>query len=142
MRRALATSKAGGGTDREILQNPYRIYELSRHDPEGVRLLTVDRGVFPEAVVRLKHPLESPSRLDSAVDLRRLRAFTIAALEDAAISGHTLLPKAKLVEAVLSRPVRPACPVTGDMLSARVNDMAPEVVSAPMDDDMAFQLER
>jgi hypothetical protein len=25
-----------GGTDREVLQNPYRIYEIGRHDPEGV----------------------------------------------------------------------------------------------------------
>ena len=63
------------GTDREILQNPYRIYELTRHDPKGVRLLMVDRGVFPEDTVRLQHPLEHPSRLDSAVDLRRVRRF-------------------------------------------------------------------
>ncbi len=130
------------GTDREILQNPYRIYEISRHDPEGVRLLTVDRGVFPEDAVRLQHPLAAPSGLDSAVDLRRVRAFTISVLEDAALGGHTLLPKAKVVDAILSRPVRPACPVTGDILSARVADMKPEVVSAPMDDNVALQLER
>ncbi len=131
-----------GGKDRDILQNPYRIYEISRHDPDGVRLLTVDRGVFPEDTVRLQHPLEAPSGLASAVDLRRVRAFTIASLETAALGGHTLLTKDKAVEAILSRPVRPACPVTGDMLSARVGDMAPEVASAPMDSDVALQLER
>lgn len=131
-----------GATDREILQNPYRIYEISRHDPEGVRLLAVDRGVFPEDAVRLQHPLPAPSGLDSAVDLRRVRAFTIAALEEASLGGHTLLPKDKAVDAILSRPVRPACPVTGDMLSARVADMKPEVVSAPMDGTVALQLER
>jgi hypothetical protein len=57
-----------GGADREILQDPYRIFELTRHDPEGVRLLTVDRGVFAEDMVRLQHPLEVPSQLESAVD--------------------------------------------------------------------------
>lgn len=129
-------------SDREILQNPYRIYEISRHDPEGVRLLAVDRGVFPEDAVRLQHPLPAPSGLDSAVDLRRVRAFTIAALEEASLGGHTLLPKDKAVDAILNRPVRPACPVTGDMLSARVADMKPEVVSAPMDGTVALQLER
>lgn len=130
------------GTDREILQNPYRIYELSRHDPEGIKLLTVDRGVFPEDTVRLQHPLEEPTRLDSAVDLRRVRAFAIFALEDAALSGHTLLAKDQVVNAVGSASVRPACPVTGDMLSARVADMGPEVVSAEVDGGTALQLRR
>ena len=30
-------------------------------------------------------------------------AFTIASLENAALGGHTLLPKAKAVDAILSR---------------------------------------
>jgi hypothetical protein len=129
-------------SDREILENPYRIYEISRHDPEGVRLLAVDRGIFPEDAVRLQHPLSAPSALESAVDLRRIRAFTIFALEDASQSGHTLLSKDRAVDAILSRPVRPACPVTGDMLTARVRDMKPEVVSAIMEGTVALQLER
>lgn len=136
-------NKAGwGGTDQEILQNPYRIFELSRHDPDGIKLLTTDRGVFPEDVVRLQHPLEEPSRLDSGVDLRRVRAFVVSALEDAALAGHTLLVKDKVVEAVGGLPVRPPCSVTGDMLAARVADMGPEVVSVAMDGAIALQLER
>jgi len=135
--------KAGwGGTDREILENPYRIYELSRHDPEGIRLLTLDRGVFPEDAVRLLHPLEKPSQLDSAVDLRRVRAFVVSSLEESAKAGHTLLLKDKIVDVVHGFPVRPECPVTGDMLSARVSDMAPEVVAAPTEGDVALQLRR
>jgi len=131
-----------GGSDREILQNPYRIFELSRHDPEATGLLMVDRGVFPEDVVRLQHPLEAPSQLDSAVDLRRMRAFTLAALENAAANGHTLVPKKDVLDVILGLPVRPACPVTGDMLAARAADMAPEIVVAPMEDDIALQLDR
>lgn len=135
--------KAGwGGTDREILQNPYRIYELSRHDPEGIRLLTIDRGVFPEDIVRLQHPLEEPSGLASAVDLRRVRAFVVAALESAAQAGHTLLVKDKVVEAVSSFSVRPECAVTGDMLAARAGDMAPEITAVLTDGLLALQLQR
>jgi ATP-dependent exoDNAse (exonuclease V) alpha subunit len=129
-------------TDREILQNPYRIYEISRHDPEGVRLLTIDRGVFPEDTVRLQHPLEPPSGLESAVDLRRVRAFTISTLEDAALNGHTLLPQDQVVISITSKPVRPACPVTGDMLAARVKDMKPEIESAQMEKSIGLQLDR
>lgn len=129
-------------TDREILQNPYLIFEISRHDPDGVQLLTIDRGVFPEDVVRLQHQLEKPSRLESAVDVRRVRAFTVATLEDMASNGHTLAPKDAVVDAIGSRPVRPSCPVTGDIIAARIEDMAPDIVGTEMDGQLALQLER
>lgn len=136
-------SKAGwGGKDREILQNPYRIFELSRHDPEGIKLLTIDRGVFPEDTVRLKHPLGAPTQLDSAIDLRRVRAFVVSALEDAALAGHTLLLKDKVVDAISNFPVRPLCPVTGDTVSARASEMAHEVVPVVTDGDLSLQLQR
>lgn len=138
-----ARHKAGlAGTDKEILHNPYLFYELSRHNRDGIRLLTVDRGIFPEDTVRLQHPLEPPSCLDSAVDLRRLRAFTIASLEEAALAGHTLISKNKVVDTVSSFPVRPPCPITGDILSARIADMIPEIVSTSFEDDVAVQLQR
>ena len=136
------TEQGWGGLDKDILANPYLIYELSRHDPEGIRLLTVDRGVFPDDVVRLKHPLEEPSRLESAVDLRRIRAFGIAALEQAAAGGHTLLTPGKAVEAIRAFPVRPECHVTGDMLEARLAEMAPEVLPVPMQNETGLQLQR
>jgi len=130
------------GTDKEILANPYRIYELSRHDLLGIKLLAVDRGVFPDDSVRLKHPLDEPSRLESAVDLRRVRAFTISALERASLSGHSLLSRDKVVEAVRDYPVRPACNVTGDMLLARLEDMEPDVVPGAMYPHAGLQLVR
>jgi hypothetical protein len=138
-----ARNKCGwGATDAEILANPYRIYERSRHDPDGVNLLTVDRGVFPDDSVRLKHPLDEPSRLESAIDIRRVRAFGIAALEQAANSGHSLLSRSKAVEAIRSFPVRPECNVTGDVISASLVGMAPEVVPAQVDNDNGLQLAR
>lgn len=129
-------------SDLEMLKNPYRIYEISRHDPMGVSLLTIDRGVFPDDVVRLKHPLEAPSGLESAVDLRRVRAFVVAALEEASLGGHTLLPTDKVVEAILARPIRPACSVNGDIISTRAKDMAPEITTVPMEGELALQLSR
>jgi ATP-dependent exoDNAse (exonuclease V) alpha subunit len=129
-------------TDKEILQNPYRLYELTRHSPDGVKLLTVDRGVFPDDVVRLVHPLESPSGLESSVDQRRVKAFTIGALEDAAAGGHTLLPRAQVADAITARAVRPPCQVTGDILSAALPLMRPHVQPAQVNDEEAFQLDR
>jgi hypothetical protein len=131
-----------GGNDVEILANPYRIYERSRHDPAGINLLTVDRGVFPDDSVRLKHPLDEPSRLESAVDIRRVRAFGVEALEQAADSGHSLLSRGEAVEAIRSFPVRPECNVTGDVLSASLPGMAPEIVPAQVGNDSGLQLAR
>jgi hypothetical protein len=135
--------KAGwGGSDREIIENPYRIYELSRNYHEGIRLLTLDRGVFPDDAVRLLHPLPEPSRLESGVDWRRVRAFAIAALEDAAAAGHSLLPAAHAVAAIRDRPARPECGVTADTLAAQAPKMAPEVASIADGGDLALQLAR
>ena len=129
-------------SDRDLLQNPYRIYECSRHDPDGVQLLTVDRGVFPEDALRLLHPLEEPSRCESPVDARRVRAFTIQALEEAADAGHTLHFVDSLVEAIRAKPVRPVCPVTSDILAASIAAMAPEVVAVEGGTHLALQLDR
>lgn len=129
-------------TDGEILANPYRLYETSRHDPEGIRLLTIDRGVFPEDSVRTIHPLAAPSQLESALDLRRIRAFVVAALEVAADSGDSLLSVDKLVERIQGFAVRPACEVTGDILNTRANELAPEVVAVPMQGALGLQLDR
>ncbi|MFL5614834.1 MAG: AAA family ATPase [Gemmatimonadaceae bacterium] len=135
--------KAGwDAADKEILGNPYRIYEISRHDPEGVGLLAVDRGVFPDDVVRNRHPLEAPSGLDSQIDIRRVRAASVQVLETAADNGHTLVPINQLVSAIADLAMSPPCPVTGDSLAAAAESMKPEIVSIPIDDKRALQLTR
>lgn len=136
-------NKQGWGmSDVELLQNPYRIYEVSRHDPESVHLLTVDRGVFPEDSVRLLHPLEAPSGLNSGVDARRVRAFSIKVLENASILGHTLEFASNLAEAISEDSVRPACKVTTDILSASQPILVPEIASVETDGKLVLQLER
>jgi hypothetical protein len=130
------------GTDKELLANPYRIYEISRHDPDGVHLSTVDRGVFPDDTVRLLHPLEAPSGLESAVDARRVRAFAIEALETGSTSGHTLQFAGDLAEEIRDSAVNPPCPVTVDILSASVHEMAPEVRAIESETGLALQLDR
>lgn len=128
--------------DREMLENPYRIFECARHDPDGVKLLTVDRGVFPDDSVRRRHPLEGSARLDSAIDPRRVRAFTIAALEDAATNGHTLQFANAVVDAIHATAVNPQCPVTSDSLTAVLPSMEPIVTPVSEGSLLALQLDR
>ena len=128
--------------DRDIIENPYRIYEVSRFDDEGVPLSTVDRGVFPEQVVRHTHPLNLPSHLDSAVDPRRVRAFTVRALEISADLGHTLDFPGNLAEQVCELSGQPECSVNPDSLRGNAPDMEPEVVMVETGGETALQLER
>jgi len=132
----------GNSTDDELLANPYRIYEVSRHDPHGVHYLTIDRGVFPDDAVRNLHPLDEPARLDSAIDFRRVRALTIAALETAAAAGHTLQFASDIVETVRGLPLKPDCPLTSDILSAAAENFAPEIVAVQHEGPLALQLGR
>ena len=134
--------KGWSASDMEILGNPYRLFEISRHDPDIIHLLTIDRGIFPDDAVRALHPLEMPSGLDSAVDSRRVRAFAIASLEQAASEGHTLQFAGDLAESIRSSAVRPECPVTSDILSSSVANMAPEIVAVETEGKLALQIDR
>jgi hypothetical protein len=88
-------------TDAEILANPYLLYELDRFSIDPIALGTVDRGVFPDEVIRSEHPLPEPSGLnDDAVDPRRVRAFVVSILEGASSAGSTLLPQNRVIQEV------------------------------------------
>ena len=130
------------GQDGDFLKNPYRFYECSRHHDVGLPLLTVDRGIFPDDAIRGTHPLPEPSRCDSHLDQRRVRAFAIRALEDAASQGHTLLEAAGLGQAIRELAVRPECPVTSDILASHFSDSSEEIIPAGTEAKAAYQLER
>lgn len=137
--------------DIQILENPYVIYEADRFANSGnddewvepVSLLTIDRGVFPSAIVAEKHPLPAPSALSGPLDARRIRALTVEQLEVAATSGHTLMPRESIVTAIREAKLEPPCPVYGDVFDAMNGEMTPEVVAVSLKDDKpAYQLIR
>jgi AAA domain len=53
-------------SDDRILDNPYVLYEITRLESDPISASTIDRGVFPNEIVRERHPLPKPSALDSA----------------------------------------------------------------------------
>lgn len=55
---------------------------VERLTSDPVSVWTVDRGVFPDAVILEKHPLSEPSALDAGTDARRVRALSVKVLED------------------------------------------------------------
>ncbi len=121
-------AKAGIDTrDRAILANPYLLYELTRLTADSVSVWTVDRGVFPVAVIREKHPLPAPTAMDAGTDARRVRAFTIKVLEDAAGGGNTLLPQDQVVLGIRALTLQPPCQVDADLMNVAKDDFAEAV---------------
>jgi ATP-dependent exoDNAse (exonuclease V) alpha subunit len=105
--------------DSELLNNPYLIYELTRHinQKNQISLSTVDRGVFPDNCIREKHPLPEPSAIDTGLDERRIRAFTVQILEDAANLGNTLVSQTDVINTIRNKPISPTCDVTEDTIN-------------------------
>jgi hypothetical protein len=130
-------------TDAELLANPYLLFELDRSRLDAVSIWTVDRGVFPAAAVRDKHPLPPLSAVDDNLDERRIRGLTVAVLEGSAVDGHTLQPRDRVVHAVAEMPLDPPCPLHSDVMDLAESSFAPVVEIAELADGKpAYQLDR
>ena len=113
--------------DAAILANPYLLYELTRLTADPVSVWTVDRGIFPDEVIREKHPLPEPTALDAGTDARRVRALTVKVLEDAASDGNALLPQNQVVLGIRSFTIRPSCDVDADLMNVAKDDFGDTV---------------
>ncbi len=130
-------------TDTDTLRNPYLLYENDRQTVNPIGVDTIDRGLFPETVVREKHPLPIPSHVDDPTDPRRVRAFVIERLELAALQGDTLLPRVEVIRQIRDSEVQPPCPIDGDLMNIVDPTLAPAVVGAQLaDGTAAYQLKR
>jgi ATP-dependent exoDNAse (exonuclease V) alpha subunit len=117
-------------TDAAILENPYRIAECDIGDDKdnAISLATVDRGVMPDPTIQAAHPVELPSRVESALDGRRVRAGLVVVLRNAALLGDALLSDLDALLALgkldLSRP----CEVPRDWLDGNAELLTEEIV--------------
>lgn len=128
-------------SDTELLQNPYLFYELDRNAPDAIGLEVIDRGVFPDRVIRERYPLDEPSLVTDPVDSRRVRAFVVGQLEQAAGAGDTLRSRKQVIQGIRALPVEPGCPVDSDLLPI-VEESFGQVVQrvALADGQPAYQL--
>lgn len=132
-----------GITDQDILNNPYLIYEKTRLTSNGMPLQVIDRGIFPEDVIREQYPLPEPSALDGGTDVRRIRALTISDLERVASEGHSLRRKKDAILAIRDLNIAPSCPVDNDMMIIAEKAFDDEIVLTSLKDESpCYQLKR
>ena len=105
-----------GGTDNEIVANPYLLCEMDQGDGESdlIALETIDRGMRPEGAAARFIDKEDVCAQD---DPRRIRGVAVAVLQGAAQNGDTLLPFAETVSRITKRfPERRACRPDRDLV--------------------------
>ncbi len=91
----------------EIIENPYRLYELTRieKDIHQVTISQIDNAIFVNPLVENKFPLKKPTKMRNESDKRRFRAMVIFVLVQAANQGNTLLSYDQIVEAINKLPL-------------------------------------
>jgi len=130
-------------TDKAILGNPYLLYETTRLTSDPISVWTVDRGLFPDEVVRREHPLPEPSVLDAGTDARRVRALTVKVLEDSTNTGNTLMPQDQVVLTIRNLDIKPGCEVDGDLIEVARDVFEDAICGTPLADGIpALQLGR
>ncbi|WP_176560093.1 AAA family ATPase [Brevibacillus dissolubilis] len=117
----------------QILDNPYLLFEQTRRTEYALAFSKIDKAVLPVDKVRLAFPLPRPTALTDDLDERRVRALLVSLLEEAATSGHSLLPEQELMERIEQLTLAPPCRVNSDLLQAYVdnNFLQQEVVHIP-----------
>jgi AAA domain/UvrD-like helicase C-terminal domain len=135
--RRLLDRERRGASDRELLENPYLIYELGLAGGDPVGFATVDRGLFPSGgaarAALARDPLPEP--VDEAADDRRVRAACVSLLERAAErEGHTLLDEPSLRKRLAALRLEPLCDPTNDQFEIAADHFDPALTAAPLAD--------
>lgn len=127
-------------SDREIIENPYIIYEKTRlkQDNLHISVRKVDMAIFPVASLLEKYPVPAPTALTSENDERRVRAVAVAVLEAEAQAGNTILPRHMMVEKIQQMILDPPCLVTSDILNAIDKTLSEEILRREMKDGTEY----
>src|SRR5579884_106738 len=140
------TVRAQGGiecSDAELLANPYLLFERDRRSLDPITFGAVDRGLFPEEAIRREFPVPQPSCVEDPADPRRVRALVTDLLEDGSGQGHTVLPRAWVIQRARERALQPPCPLGENVLDASEPDFAPVIARVSTKNGAAaYQLDR
>jgi hypothetical protein len=127
--------------DKDILENPYQIFEQTLHTVDPVSFLTIDHGVLPGHEIATKFPLPDARAIESEMDWRRIRALIIEILEEATHLGHSLLPQNLIIEKTREIPLDPPCNLNEKILRATEKHFSEVMEKVEMADGKpAYQL--
>lgn len=116
------------------LQNPYLLYEHTRQDLIHFPIGVIDKALFGDQSVLEKFPLHTA--IDAPLDQRRIRAYAVHILEQAAVDeGHTLLTGTQLITRLDDQPVEPLCDPSFRQVRAVTEYLQDEVTMHVLDEE-------
>lgn len=119
----------------EFLKNPYLLYEQSRLDSIAFSVATIDKAIFADAKILERFPLSTRTDITTPLDQRRIRAFGIQILEQAATDGNTLLTDTQFVTKLDEQPLQPLCNPSIRNIIAIEDFLKDEIVKNVLDVD-------
>ena len=125
-----------------IMANPYLLYEQDRFETDGISLRTIDRGLYPDTIIQEKYPLPEPANMEGPTDPRRVRAFCVYYLEEAAkVDGHSLMSRDLLMGRLRETDITTTPLIVNDVvldLAERYFDEAIKILQ--LEEDKFYQL--
>lgn len=131
---------------RDVVGNPYLLFELDRGPVDAVTFTTIDRGLFPRddqaRAALAADPIPEP--VEEAGDDRRVRGACVHVLECAAQTGHTILDEPGLRKRLSDLRLEPACDPPTDVFELAVEEFEPTLVQRNLarDQGRGWQLDR
>lgn len=112
-----------------VVANPYLLFEDTRTTETPIGLAIVDQGLYSGGAVKDAWPLPAETKvdIDEADHPLRLRAATVAALAERALSGDSLLSADALGAVAQNLPVSPPVMIDDVALELCEDDFAPAV---------------
>ena len=130
--------------EKDILANPYRLFEEDRTEVEPIGFGVVDRGLYPGREVASAHPLPDACSTDLQEydNVHRLRAACVEILERSAGEGHTLLPIEDVAEGTRDLSAVHEIPLDAEIVEICRDDLEPVISVLGDEKDMMVQLDR
>ncbi len=126
--------------DKNFLDNPYLIYQITRRSEFPVDLATIDLGLYsqPKGTTVLTDIL-----FKDPLDQRRLKAMTIKLLENGALVGHTLLPRKEIINKIHEINFHPPAKPNSDHMEVAEEVFGSHIhITEMKNGEVAYQLER
>ena len=130
--------------EKEVLANPYRLFEEDRTEVEPISFGVVDRGLYPGREVASAHPLPGACNpdLQEYDNAYRLRAACVEILEQSTADGHTLLPIEDVAEATRDLSAVHDIPLDAEMVDICRDEFETVISVIGDEEDMMVQLDR
>lgn len=131
------------GKPKAVLANPYLLFENSRGTEDPIGLSVIDQGLYSGGALKGSWPLHAETDIDINEPDHpfRLRAATIAVLEQRAEAGDTLLPASVLAVAAAELPISPPVTIDDMILELCADDFKPALRIYEVEGQRFAQLE-